>query len=617
MATIETPQAWESDGENELVVTRESLESDASPRAARTLRRRFTASTSLAHELAPNNGSDTSTATSLEDDAAISNAPRWAAEARIERLLTWAIALAHAVGIWLRAETPLPRLWQAFRATSRRWLTSERPLPHTARRAAATLATRAAALLRRVNEETPWARAGLERNLTARQKVLRAGSITLLIGLTLFLLLNGPAVSVATLRSAGEALNTRLHPPKPQPTLAESGYIAVKSPPGAYNLSQISLAPMAGQPGAAWACWATPFSLQGQRGAWSARAYVTTSGGAHWNPLSLPQSAAVDCNALADSEQPASALFVLSQGLAPDGSCIAPFLYLTTNGGVGWTPIPWPLGPSAAACDFQMALQGGAIYVWSAQPLLRDLPPVAPPTGRLLVTRDAGQTWAPADNGLDDSAGLAVVGFRPGGRILATTTVRGAANGSSSTLMTSDDYGATWRDLGVLPGAFPQVYVSNDSNVTDHGGWGRLYELAETVANGQPSMPQQLYLATAYVGQGWTPLPLPPLGTDTTTSAQSRQPLVIGLGRGIVDAANSQLSPARLLWVWNPAHGEWLLDPQMIPGNLALQGATWHAGDQIYWMTTLQLGVPPVLQIYTKTLPADLLSHMVSGAARP
>lgn len=449
--------------------------------------------------------------------------------------------------------------------------------------------------------------------LTLRQKALRGGAMGLLIALTLYLLLGGPAATPG----AFAALNAWLHPPKPQPTLAERGYVSIKSPPDAYNLPGMSVAPVAGHADAAWTCWASPYTTDGKPHAWTAHAYYTGTSGARWSALALPETAAQGCAVDADSERAASALYVLTQGQAPDGSCIAPFLYLTTDTGASWTHVPWPLGPSDGACSFTTALQGGAIYVWSDKPIVRGTNAYTPPTGRLIVTRDSGQTWALADNGLDDSAGLTIVGFRPGGRILATTAdVR--TSGSSSTLMMSDDYGATWRSLGDLPGAFPQIFVSTDNTVTDHGGWGRLYELAETETNGLPTVPQTQYLATAYIGQGWTPVPLPPLPSGSAVNAQSREPLVIGLGpagsleveRGVVDAANAQLSPSRRLWVWNPAQRIWLLDPQAIPGNLELQGATWRTGDQIFWMTTLQLGVPPILQIYTKVYPADFLTRI-------
>ncbi len=468
----------------------------------------------------------------------------------------------------------------------------------------------------------PLARITWERRLTLRQKLARGGAITLLVSLTLYLLLGGPANTVATLGRVGGAIYARLHPPKPQPTLAERGYTSIKSPPGAYNLPEISIAPAIGQANAAWACWSSPFAQNAPRGAWTAMAYYTANSGVKWNPLALPEPAAQDCSISADSERSASALFILSQGLAADGSCIAPLLYLTSDTGATWAHVPWPTGSAAGACQFHTALQGGVIYIWSITPVIRGTDPYAPPTGRLVVSRDAGQTWSPADSGLDDSTGFDIIGLRPGGHILADIT-NTHGSGYSTTLMTSDDFGATWRSLGGLPGAFPQVFVSSNGSVTDHGGWGRLYELARTVVNGSPSVPPQLYLATAYIGQGWTSIPLPPLVSGTTTNAQSSQPLVIGIGpagvleveRGIVETTNAQLSPARRFWVWNPLQSEWLLDPQAVPGNLELQGASWSAGNQIFWMTTLQLGVPPVLQIYTKTYPANLLGQIEwSGA---
>lgn len=459
---------------------------------------------------------------------------------------------------------------------------------------------------------------GWEHNLTLRQKAQRGGGIALLIALTLYLLLGGPVITRNAAQQVADAVNARLHPPKPLPTLAERGYIGVKSPPGAYNLPEISVAPASGQANAAWACWATPYSTNGQRGVWTAHAFYTATSGDSWSAIPLPETTAQGCSVSADGERAGGALFVLAQGLAPDGSCMSPYLYLTSDAGHTLTHVPWPISPSDSVCQFSAALHGGAIYIWSHKPLLRDTSPNLPPTGRFIVSRDAGRTWTPADNGLDDSLGLDVVGFRPGGHIIAT--IADVRSAGSSLLMTSDDFGASWRSHGDLPGAFPQLFVSNDDTVTDHGGWGRIYELAEAPSTGSPAVLMQRYLATAYLGQAWRSVPLPPAPTGAEANAQSREPLIVGLGpagsleveRGIVESANAQLSPSRRLWVWNPNSSQWLLDPQAVPGNLELQGATWRAGDQIIWMTTLQLGVPPVLQIYTKVYPANFLERMQS-----
>lgn len=483
--------------------------------------------------------------------------------------------------------------------------------PHAAPAAAPTASPAAAPLVR-----IAW-----DRSLSLRQKLLRSAAISLLITLTLYLLVGGPAATQATLSRVGDALNARLHPPKQQPTLADGGYISIKSPPGAYNLPQISIAPAIGHDDSAWACWSSPFAEHGNANVWSVQAFYTANGGDRWSPLALPQTTALGCSIFADGERAESALVVLTQSLAADGSCIAPSLYLTKDTGASWTVVPWPRGPASGACSYyQFALQGGAIYLWANNPLVQTSNPYLPPTGRLIVSRNAGRTWTLADNGLDDSAGLNIIGFRPDGHILASIAdVHGS--GASSILMRSDDYGASWSSLGALPGAFPQVFVSSDSSVTDHGGWGRLYAVSRTVVNGSPSVPPLLSLATAYIGEGWTPIPLPPLEPGANPNAKSSQPLVIGVGpaatleaeRGIVEARDAQLSPSSHLWLWSPTQREWLLDPQAVPGNLELQGEAWRAGDQTFWMTTLQLGVPPILQIYTRTYPADLLAHTRSS----
>ncbi|HZC06816.1 MAG TPA: sialidase family protein [Ktedonobacterales bacterium] len=466
---------------------------------------------------------------------------------------------------------------------------------------------------------TPLSRIAWERTLTLRQRILRGSGITLVVALTIYLLAGGPGLTLVALHQAGAAINARLHPPVPQPTLEQRGYTFIKSPPGAYNLPQMSVAPAMGKDNAAWTCWTSRLSSSSQAssGAWTTQAYYTSTGGAGWTALKLPQLTAQDCSITADSQRSDSALFVLDQGQAPDGSCIAPYLYLTNDTGASWTHVPWPLGPSDGACQFQTSLQNGTIYIWSTGQLLRGFNAYAPPTGRLVVSRDAGQTWSVADTGLDDSTEYDIIGFRPGGHILASIAdVRGS--GGSALLMSSDDYGASWRSLGPLPGDFPQVAISTDDGVTDHGGWGRLYALSRTEINGQPSIPPQYELATAYAGQGWTPIPLPPLDGEANATSIWNQPILLGVGparsieveRGIVEAANAQLSPSRRLWVWNPAVRQWLLDPQVVPGNLELQGAAWRAGTQTYWVTTLQLGVPPILRIYTKSYPADLLQRL-------
>jgi hypothetical protein len=236
----------------------------------------------------------------------------------------------------------------------------------------------------------------------------------------------------------------------------------------------------------------------------------------------------------------------------------------------------------------------------------------------LIVTRDNGATWTAADNGLSDLAGLALVGFRPGGHILATTPDVSGPPGASW-LAESSDYGASWRNLGVLPGAFPVVYASTDPSVTDGGGWGRLYVLAEPLIGGAPAGVTVNVLVTGTIGSRWTPIPLPPVAAIDSFGYNATQPQVVGVGpagsllaqRGIVQGAGAaQLSAARRLWAWSPGQGRWLPDPQPTLGDADLFGWGWSHGDQTIWVSSLQLGVPPSLRLFTKTYTAANLGPL-------
>ncbi len=466
---------------------------------------------------------------------------------------------------------------------------------------------------------TPRALVGWRGALSHRQKAVRTSGILLLLAATLLALLGGPSAAIAGVRSAGTALDARLHPPQPQPTLPRHDYTAIKSPPGSYNLPTMSLAPAGAPAGAAWTCWTTPYPPHKGAEVWTVHAFYTSDSGADWRSLTLPQKTAQQCTVIADGETAGSALVILVQPYTYktyNGGCPAPTLFLTTDTGATWTRIPTPVIGSLLACGINIALWNDAIYLWADQPLLSGMNPYLPPTGRIIVSRNDGRAWLPADVGLDDSAGFAIVSFRPGGRILATIADP-RISGSATRMLESADYGASWSDLGALPGAFAQVYASDDNSITDHGGWGRLYSLARTESHGVPTLPASYTLATAFAGQRWTPIALPPIAPAATLNPQSLQPLALGVGpagaleveRGIVESQNAQLSPSRLLWLWNPARKLWLLDPLPLPGNLRVMGESWRAGDETIWMTTLQLGVPPILRIYTKTYPTSELKH--------
>ena len=415
-----------------------------------------------------------------------------------------------------------------------------------------------------------------------------------------------------TPRAARSARSTRrCIPPQPTPSITASDYTLEQLPPTAQHLPTIALAPAVAAPGVAFACWINPSPILPADQHGQVMVYRTSNFAHAWRRLDFPVIPAVDCRAVTDAAGGAGALIITMPGYTIGGSCETPNLFASRDSGATWTAIPWAEPGVTAPCDIQFALDGGAIFAWSTQPLILG-PLPANATGRLIVTRDNGATWAAADAGMGDDVGLALVGFRPGGRILATMPDVGGPPGAAM-LMESSDYGASWRDLGDPPGAFPVVYTSTDPSATDGGGWGRLYVIARSFISGVPADASHLILATATLDSTWTRISLPPLAAVDDSGVEAALPVVLGVGpegsllveRGIVPTNNeSQLSPERRLWAWSAGQRRWLLDPQPSLGNPDLLGWGWSHGDQTVWVTSLQLGVPPTLLLFTKTYAA-------------
>ncbi|HEX9036521.1 MAG TPA: hypothetical protein VF808_05970 [Ktedonobacterales bacterium] len=440
------------------------------------------------------------------------------------------------------------------------------------------------------------------RRLTSQQKAGRAAALALAIVVTLFMLLDGAAAT----RNALGALDLALHPPQPTPTISDSGYHLQRLPPTAQHQSHISIAPAANISGVAFGCWIDPFTRSQDFAVGALAVYRTYNGGENWVALRAPSLQAADCTVVTDIADPSGALLIVEPSYYTYGVCETPRLFVTHDSGLDWSDVLWPASIADTPCgDYQYTLAGNAVYLQDiAQGISRPLSATA--RGLLLVTRDGGASWAAADNGLQDINGLNIVAYRYGGGILASEPDVAGAPGASR-LVESRDYGATWRSLGDLPGAFPAVFASQDTSLgTD---WGQLYVLARPLVGGAPANDITLVLATATTGSRWTTIPLPPLisGDESGSSQSTPSPLGVGPGgalfleRGVVSTNDrSQLTPPRRLWAWSPTERRWLLDPDAVPSDIDELDWSWNAGDLTVWLTSLQLGVPPTMMLFTR-----------------
>lgn len=450
----------------------------------------------------------------------------------------------------------------------------------------------------------PRATAG--QSLSLRRKLARAGVVALAAALALACGLGGLTSAQNGLQSIWNATRGATHP---APTIGAPNYALRRLPPQAQNQPSVSLAPAIVASSVAYLCW-TNLSSQHPKGV--VMAYRTSDGGQNWDALNIPTVTGVGCQVATDQTGGADVLLLIGQGDAAN-PCQTSLLLLSRDAGATWKSVPWPSLAAPVLCGAQVTLASGAIYAWTAYShtslILANLP--AETAGMIIVTRDDGRTWRAADAGLGLAAQLTVIGFRPGGRLLGwIPDTRG--NPEQARLVASADYGATWRDLGDIPGAFPTIYISTDPSVVSDGGWGKLYAIARPMAHGTVGPPTSFLIETGAPGSRWKTLPAPPLN-GASANASDNLPTIISIGpagslfveRGSISSDDHSLvSPARWVWVWSPSHKTWLQDTQPFPANILLFGWNWNHGAQTFWLTALKLDVPPRLLLFTRVYTA-------------
>lgn len=443
------------------------------------------------------------------------------------------------------------------------------------------------------------------RSLTRRQKMLRGGIALLVVVATAFFLLGGPGATASLV----ESLHQRVAVAAPIPLARVEQLAAVRLPPGSATIATLRVSPAAGGIGAAYACWVSPRAVVNDVEV--GRLHVAALGGAaqSWRDVTPPVASAVRCAITADSVSPRTAILSVYTHTGSGAACTLPTLYLTADGGGTWQPVAWP-DANTRACSVGLGLAQDTIYATSSEPLVPAAGRPAGTGGHVIVSEDAGRSWHVADTTPGAAAGFALldIGFalldiRPGGRLLAEAT--DASKRNAVALWESRDDGRSWRSLGDLPGADPQVYVSLDPAETGDGGWGRLYLSAHNAA-GQP------FFATATAGSGWRTLPALPLasaddgveGGDFTSAGVGPDGLLF-VTRTLVGSNAHTFTPQRAIWIWEPRHGAWLFSPVGLPPNTLEQGVSWSRQGMTLWMTIIHQGIPPTVQIATLTVPAQ------------
>ncbi|MEO7000787.1 MAG: hypothetical protein ABI068_03205 [Ktedonobacterales bacterium] len=471
-------------------------------------------------------------------------------------------------------------------------------------------------------ERTLWGR-----RLTRRSRLWRAGAGVAIVLLVAYVLVGGPAATMAALTAAW-ASHAPAAQAAAQPAFAGASYNPMLLPPGSIGASALHVAPAPSAGAIAYTCWIAPRTTHPD-GSPSPNGgplhlYSTTSLGDTWQPLTLPRPTSPDCALVVDGANPRGVALLLGANLLTDVSCTLPTVYVSEDGGQSWQFVAWP-DAQRLACNFHLAFETGLLFAWADTPLLPASQTQFSGPGRVMVSRDDGRLWRAADTGLPSDAHFTLLGMRaedPTGLVRMLAQVDKTTPTASSWLAQSWDSGASWEMSVKLPGVNPQVIVSGDPTVTDYGGWGRLYELAESTTNGAANGSGRYSLATAYFNGEWSHIPLPPPLTDvagdqggannSATNDYLNQISLLAVGpdenllalRGALPTDETRQSPRRRIWLWNAASARWLLSDTLFPGNLITTTSSWSQGQLTFWLMTINLTAPPGVVLEYATFDA-------------
>ncbi len=448
-----------------------------------------------------------------------------------------------------------------------------------------------------------------ERRLSLRGKLWRGGLASLVVALVVFALVGGPALALHSL----QALRQQSHAAvvAAAPTFSDAPFQWTPPPIWGAHVLTLAVTPSNAAAWASFACWLRAPSppAQGTGARQLFLAYHTNARNNLWTLLPTPSANPSACAVYADATNPRGLLLDLGSAPTEMNPCALTTLCTSADLGAPWRRLVWP-DPTLLACGQREALIGGRVYIWADTSLLPPSQRGAANDGRIItnmVGAAGAPVWAPADVGLSALGMLNVIGLRPGGGVLAVGDE--AAGGQTRMLLASQTAGGSWSHQGALPGAYPQVFVSSDPTDTAHGGWGRLYALAQSETRGVADGADHLYLASAYLGDGWSPLPLPPPTAAAPTNSALNSVTVIGVAtddallvlRGAAVFNDQAASPSQHLWLWDDAHARWLLDQSLTPENALAFRLAWTQGQATLWVVSAELITPPTIDLLTAT----------------
>ncbi|HEX3272361.1 MAG TPA: hypothetical protein VHR15_17080 [Ktedonobacterales bacterium] len=452
----------------------------------------------------------------------------------------------------------------------------------------------------------PWAR-----RLTRRAKFFR---IVVLVGLALVTvgIIAGSSLVAQLFPQAGGSKTlsapSGLRNALPFPTFPAMSLRATL-PPSAYTtpISQIHVAPgYSSNPfiSSAWVCWVTEPLVRSPGSASVLHVARTLDGGQTWRELAPTITSASGCQIAADHENFSSALLVADSSDDGTGPCSARLL-LTQNDGDSWRSIPAPQA-YATDCAAGYSLFGDTIFASG------DENTAAPPQLAEVWRIGASSTWTVASAG----SGLivtAVVGQRSDGRLLGAAAFSDPHAGPGS-IIESADGGATWNQIGALPGANAALYIDERAPQA-HAATEPIYAISNKAPQTTQGIPAKVLWRWNDERRQWVALPDIPRLVNVPDPLAQPDTTVVGVGpdggllvSAPISASVNEEPASRSFWYWEDTAQRWIRNDAASAPGAYLYGLGWSGNAATLWLIYLHLGVPPHLEMFTTRFSADSFS---------
>ncbi len=453
---------------------------------------------------------------------------------------------------------------------------------------------------------TPLHRAGaaaLRALLGGRRRSRRArlarGALTVaVVAVTLFALLDGPALTLAGWQRLTFALRSGALAPR----LAMTSWQSVP-PPSSISSATLTYTADPRTPARVYAC---------QASATGVLVWRTDTLGRLWLRQQASPTPPQSCQVKVALDLTDVALLVAR---APDPlrpGCQRMSLAISLAAGDDWLPVSLPAtATSAPTCQSDAWASAHWVFAWWTHDAVPE------PGSTLMRSADLGQTWQPADGGLPARGAYlapALTSAGAGGALLAQLYYwprRGRLN-ILRQVVRSLDSGSTWDTLSSRQ-PVAVLAASLEPRIADVGAWSALYATTYTDGDLAPPWipdqpPEAIQTLNTRTGV-WGDLPPLPvngaaardhlLGVAMTLGVAPATTLLT-LGADPYQSVTGRVDARDLwLWAWDPLAREWRLGLSA-PPLARLVGFTWGAGpvgsayEQVYgaylWLTSASGG---------------------------